>query len=857
MRSLLRVVSVPQLRASWARTLLVVGGTLTGVALIVAINVINTSVLANLRQDLALVAGPADLEVTLGVGEIGFSETTLATVQGAPGVRTAVPLVRGTVSLADAPTTTLQLFGADLTAEEDLARYQIGTVTDRREVVKALEDLRAVFVTEALAAEYGFRVGTPIRLSTPTGVVAFVVRGLLRPEGLARAFGGRLAILDLPAAQHWLGKEGRVDQIDVVVTPGVSAEAVADRLRAVLPSTLTVAPPEQRTVRYESVLASFQAMLTGLSMLCLVAGIFIIYNTTSTGALHRAATLAGLRRIGATPRDVLTLLMLEALLLGSTGAALGVCIGIVLARLLTSMVRDSMGVIFQLRFAAESQVLNLGQLTIIGVVGVGATLFASAFAALTVARLDPLRVMRGDARRPPSTVSRYLVPAWLALVGISAAALVLQHEYKSAAWGNFGATLWNSSIIVIAIPLVAWLAGACSRSLERLFGAEGAIAATSLFRSPTRTGVTVAAVALVITIGMIVSSLEYSFHRTTQTYVEGFLHGDLTVSAVATEGGWLETPLPGSVADEIRAIPGVQSVITIRALPGQLYRGERIGVGGGNDELVDPRRFPEGWYREGNAADAAAALRAGRGVTISTSLSDRFDLHLGDVVELDTPTGPLALPVVGVVPDLISDRGSVLLSARVLAERWHETTVSRVAVSLAPGEALTTVRQRIADRLGERYRLKILTMREVLEYHHEKVSSAFAFTQAIQLLVAIVTVAGILDLLLSAIIERRRELAVWRLIGADDRAVRRSIVIESATIGVLGSALGVAVGAVTTWIWVAANFRYLLGYHLEYHLALGPTLGYVALAIAMSILAGYAAARYAIHEPILSGLRTD
>ena len=81
MGRLLTLVSLPQLRASWARTLLVVTGTATGVALIVGINVINTSVSENLRRTIALIAGPADLEVTLGVGEIGFPEATVAAVQ--------------------------------------------------------------------------------------------------------------------------------------------------------------------------------------------------------------------------------------------------------------------------------------------------------------------------------------------------------------------------------------------------------------------------------------------------------------------------------------------------------------------------------------------------------------------------------------------------------------------------------------------------------------------------------------------------------------------------------------------------------------------------------------------------------
>ncbi len=855
---LLRAVSIPQLRTSWSRTALVVGGTLVGVALIVAINVINTSVLANVRRTIALVAGPADLEVTLGVGEIGFAEDVVATVRREARVRSAVPLVRGTIALADDPRETMQLFGADLTAEEDLARYDVTDATSRRDALRALEEPRSIFVTEQFAARHHVAVGDTLRLATPSGVGAFTVRGLLRAEGAAAAFGGQLVVMDLAAAQDALGKDGRLDQIDVVVAPGAPVDDVAKALAAALPPELTVAPPVQRSIAYERVVASFQAMLTGLSLLCLVAGIFIIYNTTSTGALHRALALATLRRIGATPGTVFALLLLEALLLGIAGTAFGIAVGVVLARILTGMVTDSMGVIFQLRFGAAEQTIDVAQLAVIAALSVAVTLFASAFAAARVARMDLLESMRAagprwDVARP----SRWLVPGWIALVLVSAGCLVLEQRLQSIAWGNVGSTLWNASIIVIAIPLVRALARPLSWLLARRFRAPGRMAGTSLFRAATRTGVTIAAVALVLTVGMIVASLAYSFHRTTATYVEGFLAGDLVVSAVSTEGGWLETPLPPELLDELRAIPGVASVEAVRPVPGQMFRGDRITVGGATDGFVDPQRFPPGWYREGTAEAAAPALRAGTGVNVSTVLAERHHLHVGDTIELDTPTGKLALPIVGVVPDLLSDRGAVLLSRRLLVERWGVATVSRINLMLRPGESLDAVRARIVERLGDRFRLKIMSMRDVLAYHEDKVNSAFAFTDAIQLLIVVVTIAGIFDLLLSGIIERRHELAVWRLIGADERAVRRSVVIESATIGAVGATLGVAVGLVTTWIWVAVNFTYLLGYSLEHHVAVGATLWYVALVMAMTVVSGYLAAREATRQPVLDGIRGD
>jgi ABC-type lipoprotein release transport system permease subunit len=176
---LLRQISLRQLRASLGRTSLVVGGVATGISLMVAINIVNGSVLRSFRRTIALIAGPASLEVTLGLGEIGFPESTLEIVRRDPDVVAAVPLVRGTISLADGPEETLQLFGADLTAEEELDRYPI-TTADRESILRGLEDPRSILVSTSFAARHGLAVGRTIRLSTPGGIDDFTVRGLLR-----------------------------------------------------------------------------------------------------------------------------------------------------------------------------------------------------------------------------------------------------------------------------------------------------------------------------------------------------------------------------------------------------------------------------------------------------------------------------------------------------------------------------------------------------------------------------------------------------------------------------------------------------------------------------------------------------
>jgi putative ABC transport system permease protein len=827
--------------------------------LIVAINVVNTSVLAEFRRTIDLVAGPSHLQVRLGVGEIGFPEELAQLLEQDPDVLSVVPLVRGTVSLASDPTHTLQLFGANLLAEEDLERYQVTTLGPRKNLFEAITtDPRSIFVTVTFARHVGLEIGDQLTLAVPHGFEQLTVRGFLEPRGWALAFGGQLAVMDLPAAQLLLHKEGRVDQLDLVLRDGTDHKAVLARLRRRIPATLDVTPPAERAVDYERVLSSFQAMLAGLSTLSLVAGVFVVYNTTSTGTSHRATSLARMRVIGAAATRVFRLLMLEAFILSTLGTLLGTVIGLTLAVYLSGMVTESMGIIFQLRFPVDTLVVDHLQLAVIATLGVGAGLFASYFAARRASTLEPLAVLRrGPRLYSQSTNLRHLVAWWFVLVGVSALALVLQEYLGSPAWGNFGATLWNASVIVIAVPLVHWTGGLLTRLLPRYFGPYGQLAAESLLRSPTRTGVTSAAIGLVLTVAIMLSSLSFSFRESMKDYIGRFFAADIIVSAVTTEGGWLETPLPERVVSEMLEIPGVRAVETFRVLPGQLYRGQRIAVTGLSEGFFEPSRYPQGWYREGDASQAKEALRSGNAVNISTGLSDRANLHVGDQLDLDTPTGRLALPIVGVVPDYISDQGTVLLSRRLVVERWGEPTVSRINVTIDHTATLEEVRDRIAKRFGREYLLKILSLPDLLAYHSSMINRGFAFTKAIQLLVIIVTVAGIFDLLVSAIVERRRELSLWRLIGADESAVRRCVMLESATIGALGSLLGITVGLVTAWLWIRFNFRHLLGYYLEQHFDFASVLWYLALVMIMTTVAGYSAAHQATRQDVIEGIQTE
>src|SRR5256712_1516792 len=413
------------------------GGIASGVALIAALGIINESVVANFRTMLERAAGKAALQVTLGTGEVGFDESLVQTIAADPAIADAFGFTRGTLVAADRSGEVLQLFGIDL-GTDAVDSYDVRVVEREGDEVEMLNDPSSVFLTEGYASRRHVRLGDLVPFATPGGIRRLHVRGLLRPEGIATVFGGNLAVMDLPSAQRLLGKDRRVDQIDVILRPGTAAAVVRDRLSAVLPSSLSVGRPALRGERFERVVGSFQAMIDGLSLLGLLAGVFIVYNTSATAITQRARDLAILIALGAERRTIFALVIIESALVGLIASVIGIVGGRGLARLLLDLVAQSMGVIYQMRFSTESLALTSQQALWYTLLGTCRAVAAGLVPAYKASRLDPLVLMRPDFRErlAISSPNRLLVAVWLVLIALAAGAIYGEDTTHSISSGE-------------------------------------------------------------------------------------------------------------------------------------------------------------------------------------------------------------------------------------------------------------------------------------------------------------------------------------------------------------------------------------------------------------------------------------
>src|SRR5205823_14236222 len=126
--------------------------------------------------------------------------------------------------------------------------------------------------------------------------------------------------LDIADAQKALNEYGRLDRIDVFVSPREDFNRVESAIRALLPAGYSIQKPGARSAENQRMLRAFRWNLRVLSSISLVVGAFLIYNTISISVIRRRAEIGILRAIGSGRARVLWLFLGEAMLFGLVGS---------------------------------------------------------------------------------------------------------------------------------------------------------------------------------------------------------------------------------------------------------------------------------------------------------------------------------------------------------------------------------------------------------------------------------------------------------------------------------------------------------------------------------------------------------
>jgi putative ABC transport system permease protein len=717
-----------------------------------------------------------------------------------------------------------------------------------------IADPRSVVLSEPFAKRAGIAEGGQVRLRSRGGVETFTLRGLAPAGGIGRAFGGDLALMDVAGAQRVLGREGLVDQVDVVLKDGAGVETVERAIAALLPPDLEVLRPARRGEQIERYLAGFQTLLEGLSGLALLAAAFLVASAVATEVAARKREIGLLRCAGARRRDVAGVFLAESATMGLAGALAGVPLGLVLARALRASFAESTELVLSLNVFGAALEVTPAALALGAAAGVLVAGIAGWLPGRAATRVSPLAAL---GRGPSAAIGqgRAVVAIGGVALGVTGAALWLATRLGLPASGNVAALAADVACVCAVMWLASRIAPALFAPVRAAVGGAARLALHRLAAMPDQLALATGVLALALGLVILAGTLVRSFEESVLDFIRRQVRADLVVASTATTG-WIEAPVDARIGDGLATIPGVARVERLR-LAEHEHDGERISIDSLDTSAFEAGREEDFVFTAGDPAAALAAVHAGRAALVSQNFARRTGVRVGDVLHLQAPAGPLDVAVAGAVVDYVSPRGSVIL-ARPLYERWwKDTAVNRFHVWLQPGARADEVRRAITTELGLREGLKVMTLRELYDYHRDAVQRAFALTRALEILPLLVAGLGLAQALLAAGMDRKREFALLRAAGATRAQVARSVVLEAVAVGVVGLLGAVGVGFVLSALWSQVNFPLQLGWEIALHPAPRSFMVAAIAALLVSVPASLLPARRAGREPMTTALRED
>jgi putative ABC transport system permease protein len=841
-------------RAGFGRMALSVVAIALGVALVVAIRLMNAAVLASFLDTVDGVAGRAALTVSAGEG-LTFPEDAVETVAAVPGVRLAVPLVRAVAFPDDGTGELLTVHGVDLANEPAVRVYH--DADDPNEVIDDLlvflSQPDSMVLGREFAARRGLAVGSVLPLVTPTGVRPFTVRGLLDPQGLAKTLGGRLVVMDLYAAEKAFTAPGQVNQIDVLLAEGATVEGVKAAIAGVLPPGLKVQEPAVRRDMIRKTVGGFQAMLTAFSLLAVVAGFVICYSRL--GAIFEARTweVGVLRAVGLRRAVVFGELLKESLLLGGVGTLLGILLGTVIGQFGLPVVARTTALNFRLPVAVSDPRLALGPVFLGAAVGLCAAVLAAAVPALRLARKEPIAALtlRGRGSGPASRVSAWLALGSIALVG---ALIALQQLFDFTELGIGTTAFMVMAACACAGPLVRLTARALLSLSRHSIGPSVEFAADHLSEHSRRVSLTVATLGAGLAAVLMFGMLGWSFERTLIAQLASRMRADMVVTSSFASDGYRPSPLSEAVRDKLRSIPGVLVVA------GEQERDIEYGAGSTLLDAYDVTCFTDSracaWIlSSGSLPNGLEHVARGEAVLVSSSFAHQHKVGAGAIVRVPSPSGGASFTIAGVTTG--QPVSAIIMTRESYRQLFKDPMVTWMHVSLAPAVSYEEVERTVMRAVGREFRVQVRSSRTLIEYFADQARRAFGFTYMMEAITFILVSIAIGDALASSVIERTRQFGMMRAVGLRGTDLSKIVIVEGAVIGVLGLALAAAAGLALGTFWVGVQFPAILGWKLDLHFPTSFTLLAAVLTLSLCLIGSILPALRAAHLTIPRALRDE
>ena len=802
--TLLRLLTIRNIRNEKFMTSLSVIGVALGIGLFIGVKVASDRAIASFESEIKGMNPQVNFEI-LDISGLDFDEKIYGDVLHIEEKSFPVIKVKG---LLKGGNEAVDINGVDVVKS---LRFLNIDIRESYGLDNFFKDSNGVIVTKNLADRYALHKHDVLTVSVydrefSLKIVAVTDRDILTPNTI---------IMDIGNFQEYFKRHGYLSRIDLATD-----EKKAEEIRKIIPPNLSIEKKDNLIRNQKSVVASFRYNLQFVSLIAILVGMFLLYNTIFISVVKRRIEIGILRSLGSDKKTIVMLFTVHGIFLGFIGSLLGILLGQVIAYFSVIAVQRTVSTMYSAISIYDYMVTPFDALKSL-LLGLFVSFIASVIPSFEASKIRPY-----ETSREGSFEGRYRKHLKLfTLIGLSlicAGALLSYAEYLRVPFTFpylsyvgilliiFGFTCVSPYYLILMLSIL-------KRPTERIFKAMGKITVGDMQGSVYRFSIALMSVAITSALIIALLTLIFSFRSSLKKWIDNTINADVYIKPLSCTSNYCFQPLSNEIITTIEQFPEVAGVDRYRVLQVEVF-GKKIITGFGDTGLS--RRLAKARYFNATNEKRLKELETGRSVAISEYLRMKYGLKKGDTINLQTPKGKQPFVITDIFSSYSTTSGFLYLDRQWLKEYWGLDDATQVSVYLKKGVDVTTFIQKLKNNFSDTYSVDIMNNQQLRQKILTIFDRSFSITYAIEFTAILVSLIGIINTLLVLVFEKKREISTLRYLGMNWKQIRNNLMLSAGITGIAGITLGLIIGYMMSMIFIHVVNKISFGWEIEFRIPL-------------------------------------
>jgi putative ABC transport system permease protein len=811
---LARILILRNIREEKFLTFLSVIGIALGIGLFVGVKVASDRAIASFESDIRGLNSYANYEI-LDVSGIDFDEKIYKDVRTVE--ENSLPVIK-TFGYCQTLKDTIDINGVSAIKAK---RFFKSSALQKIDFEKFYREPNGILITKEFAAGHALKKGDTFEALVYDREYPLKIVDILDTDSLL----SNSVIMDIGNFQEYFDKTGYLSKIDLV-----SDERTVEDIRKELPENLRIEDKTTIFKNQKALVASFRYNLQFVSLMAVLVGIFLLYNTVFMTIVKRRTEIGILRGLGADKKTVVLLFTVQGMALGIVGSILGIAFGQLAAYFSVIAVEKTISSMYSMISISDYAITKSDAIMAL-LLGLLISLLASAIPAFEASKIRP-----NESSREGSFEGRYRTyHKWFFLAGllcILSGMLVAYLDYLYAPFSSPVFAYTGILFIIAGFTLIAPLylssfLHIISRPAEKIFRSTGKMTLGDMKGNIYRFSVALMSVAISSALIVALLTLIFSLRDSLDGWIFKNITADVYVKPASCKSNYCFYPLSEKVVETVKSYPEVAGVDKFRGMQLDLF-GKKVIAGFADIEIK--RAFLHRKYNDRGYERILKEMEGTEQVAgISDYLSIQYGLKKGDMVALRSPTGSVAFRINDIFSSYATTAGFIYIDRKWLKKYWGIDDATQVSVYLKeksdPDQFIHKLRANLAG-----YSLEIMNNQDLRNKIFDIFNKTFAITYAIEFISILVSLIGVINTLLALVIERKREISIMRYMGGSWKQIQQSLMLSSGILGITGIVMGTLLGPLMSIILIRVVNKISFGWEIHFRMP------FFALSVVMLIV---------------------